>query len=273
MGPQCIEALYKNGVIPALISASPSNHPRSSSELSKQLSLAPPSRRPSLYLHGFCAMILHRGALFLVKWRSLVRRLSAPRPSFVAPTGLRCRPRLRPRPRLDLRPRQARYGFPSPVASFRSCPTTTHTNFAFQPFNDRLPRTPPASPSPLSPSSSRSALAPSAPDPRPHANAIIAIHNVISILSIILSYLCACAAPPASSPGTCTLPVRTLDVLLQLRSLPSFCGLLVLVRLGLVRGSVRTRRAPPSLLALHSAVLEPDRGRNSAGERHWSSPA
>jgi len=78
-------------------------------------------------------MITHRGALLLVKRGSLIRRLSAFRPSFVAPTGLRYLPRLRPHPRLDLRPRRARYGFPSPVASFRSCPTTTHVNFAFQP--------------------------------------------------------------------------------------------------------------------------------------------
>jgi len=37
-----------------------------------------------------------------------------------------------------------------------------------------------------------------------------------------------------------------------------------LARLGLGRGSVRTRRAPPPLLALRSVVLEPDRGRNIA---------
>ena len=159
------------------------------------MSLAPPSRRPSLYLHGFCAMILHRGALFLVKWRSLVRRLSAPRPSFVAPTGLRYLPRLRPHPHLDLRPRRGRYSFPSPVASFQSFPTTIHAKFAFQPPGDRtpsgiarLPLKPSLSFSPSSPSSSRFALAPSAPDPRPHAAAIIAIHDVISMPSIIFSY-------------------------------------------------------------------------------------
>jgi len=106
--------------IPALISASPSHHPRSSSNLSELLSLAPSSQRPSSYLHGFCAMIPHRGTLFLVKIRPMTRRLSASR--FVAPTGLRNLPRLRPHPRLDLHSRRARYGFPSPVASFRSCP-------------------------------------------------------------------------------------------------------------------------------------------------------
>ena len=73
--------------------------------------MAPSSRRPSSYLHGFCAMIPHRGKLFLVKRRSLVRRLSASKPSFVAPTGLRHLPRLRPKPRLNLYPRRARYGF------------------------------------------------------------------------------------------------------------------------------------------------------------------
>ena len=62
----------------------------------------PSSRRSSSYLHGFCAMIPHRGTLFLVKRRSLARRLSAPRPLFVAPTGLWQLPRLRPNPRLDL---------------------------------------------------------------------------------------------------------------------------------------------------------------------------
>ena len=41
----------------------------------------------------------------------------------------------------------------------------------------RFPRTPSASSSPSSPSSSRSFLTPSAPDPRPHAVAIIAIHE------------------------------------------------------------------------------------------------
>jgi len=67
-------------------------------------------------------MIPHRGALFLVKRRSLARRLSASKPLFVAPTGLRYLPRLRPHLRLDLHPRRAHYGFPSPVASFRFCP-------------------------------------------------------------------------------------------------------------------------------------------------------
>ena len=47
-------------------------------------------------------------------------------------------------------------------------------------------------------------------------------------------------------------------------AIPTVAELLVLVRLGLVRGSVRTRRAPPPLLALRSVVLEPDRGRNIA---------
>ena len=150
-------------------------------------------------------MIPHRGALLLVNRRSLVRRLSASRPSFVAPTGLRHLPRLCPHPRLYFRQRRARNGFPSPVASFWSCPTTTHANFAFQPLSDRapldiarLPLTPSASFSPSSPSSSRSALAPSAPDPRPHATAIIAIHDAISILPITFSYLYAGATPLAS---------------------------------------------------------------------------
>jgi len=150
-------------------------------------------------------MIPHRRTLFLVKRRSLFRRLRASRPSFVAPTGLRHLPRLRPHPRLDFRPRRARYGFPSPVASFWSCPTTTHAIFAFRPLGDRapsgiarLPLTPSASFSPSLSSSSRSALAPSALGPCPYASAIIAIHNAISILSIILSYLYAGATPPAS---------------------------------------------------------------------------
>jgi len=82
----------------------------------------------------------------------------------------------------------------------------------------------------ISPSSlSRSAIAPSAPDPRPHAAAIITIHDAISILSIILSYLYAGATPPASSPDTCALFVPTLAVLLQLRSLPAFLPYLVLL--------------------------------------------
>ena len=80
-----------------------------------------------------------------------------------------------------------------------------------------------------SPSSSRSALAPYAPDPRPHAAAIIAINDVISVLSIILSYLYAGATPPASSPDTCALSVPTVAVLLQLRSLPAFLPCLVLL--------------------------------------------
>ena len=45
--------------------------------------------------------------------------------------------------------------------------------------------------------------------PRPHVVAIIAIHDVISILSIILSYLYAGATPPASSPDNCTLSLPT----------------------------------------------------------------
>ena len=153
-----------------LISASPSHHPRSSSNLSKELSLALPSRRSSSYIYGFCAMIPHRGTLILVKRRSLARRLSASRPSFVDLTGLRHLPRLRPHHRTGLRPRPARYGFPSPAASFRSFPTITHAKFAVQPLSDRapsgiarLPLTPSASSSPSSPSSSKSALAPSAP--------------------------------------------------------------------------------------------------------------
>ena len=52
----------------------------------------------------------------------MARRLSASSIFFVAPTGLRYLLRLRPHPRFDLHPRRARYGFPSPVASFRSCP-------------------------------------------------------------------------------------------------------------------------------------------------------
>ena len=136
----------------------PSHHPRSPSNLSELLFLTPLSRRSSSYLQSFCAMIPHRRKLFLVKKRSLVRRLSASRPSFVAPTGLRHLSRFRPHPRLNLRPRRARYGFPSPVASFWSCLTTTHANFAFQPLSDRapsgiarLPLTPSASSSPSSP--------------------------------------------------------------------------------------------------------------------------
>ena len=50
-------------------------------------------------------------------------------------------------------------------------------------------------------------------------------------------------------------------------AIPTVAELLVLVRLGLVRGSVRTRRAraPPPLLALRSVVLEPDWSRNRQG--------
>ena len=161
-------------------------------------------------------MIPHRGTFLLVKSRSLIRRLSASKTSFVAPTGFRCLPRLRLHPRLDLRPRRARYGFPSPVASFQSCLTVTHAKIAVQPLSDRapsgivrLPRTSSASFLPSPPSSSRYVLAPSAPDPRPRAVAIIAIHIVIRILSIILSYLYAGATPPASSPDTCALSVPT----------------------------------------------------------------
>jgi len=147
-------------------------------------------------------MIPRRGKLFLVKRRSLARRLSASRPSFVAPTGLRHLPRLRPHPRLDLRPRRARSGFPSPVASYRSCPTIIHAKLAVRPLRDRapsgvarLPRTPSASSSPSSPSSCRSPLVPSAPDPRPHTSAIIANHDVISILSFYFIYRSSSATP------------------------------------------------------------------------------
>jgi len=156
----------------------------------------PSSRRSSSYLHGFCATIPHRGELFLVKRWPLARRLSAPMPLFVAPTSLRHLTRLRPHPRFDLHPRRARYGFPSPVTSYRPCPTITHAKFAVQPLSDRapssiarLPRTLSESSSPSSPSSSRSSLAPSAPDPRPQTVATIAIHVVIDVLSIVLCYL------------------------------------------------------------------------------------
>jgi len=44
---------------------------------------------------------------------------------------------------------------------------------------------------------------------RPRVAAIIAIHDVIRILSIIPSYLYAGATPPASSPDTCALSVPT----------------------------------------------------------------
>ena len=50
----------------------------------------------------------------------------------------------------------------------------------------------------------------------------------------------------------------------MIREIPTVAKLLVLVRLGLIRGLVHTRRAPPSLLALRSVVLEPDHGRNIA---------
>ena len=65
--------------------------------------------------------------------------------------------------------------------------------------------------------------------PRPHATAIIAINDAISILSIILSYLYAGATPPVSSRGTCALSAPTLAVLLQLRSLPAFLPFLMLL--------------------------------------------
>ena len=75
------------------------------------------------------------------KMRSLTRRLSASKPLFVVPTDLRHLPRLRPHPRLDLCPRRrrARYGFPSPIAFFRSRPAITHAKFAVQPLSDRAP--------------------------------------------------------------------------------------------------------------------------------------
>ena len=163
--------------------------------------------------------------------RSLARRLSASKPLFVAPTGLRDLPRLRPHPRLDLRLRRAHYGFPSPIASFWSRLTITHAKFAVDIPSDRAPsgiacrpRTPSVSSPPSPPSSSRSSFAPSAPDPRPHAAAIIAIHDAISILRCLY----AGASPPASSPDTYALPVPTLAVLLQLRS-PCFLPYLALL--------------------------------------------
>ena len=63
----------------------------------------------------------------------------------------------------------------------------------------------------------------------PHTAAIIAIHDVINILSIILSYFYAGTTPPASSPDTCALLVPTLTVILQLCSLPAFLTCLVLL--------------------------------------------
>ena len=143
-----------------------------------------PSRPAAKNLAPVLSFHLDRGALILVKRRSLARRLQRLQAFVRRPTGLRYLPRLLPNPRLDMHPRRPRNGFPSPVASFRSCPTVNHAKFAVQPLSDRapsgiarLPRTPSASSSPSSPFSSRSSFAPSAPDHRPHAATIIAIHQ------------------------------------------------------------------------------------------------
>ena len=217
-------------------------------------------------------MIPHRGALLLVKRRSLVRRLSASRPSFVAPTGLRHLPRLCPHPRLYFRQRRARNGFPSPVASFWSCPTTTHANFAFQPLSDRapldiarLPLTPSASFSPSSPSSSRSALMLSAPDHRPLAVAIIAIRDVISILLIIFSYLTRNTRAPHFTPQhrlLCHMPygivlVRVRVPLRRRRSSGEFPRHLCTVRSYLCK--INAAALSPCLSAMPCALAPPAR--------------
>ena len=122
----------------------------------------------------------------------------------------------------------------------------------------RCPRTPSTSPSPSSPFSSRSSFAPSAPDLRLQAAAIIAIHDAIRIISIILIYIYAGVTPPASSPEICALPVHTLAVLLQLRSLPAFLPCLVLLSPPKSSASACTPpRYPPTKHALMAVATMP----------------
>jgi len=199
----------------------------------------------------------------------LARHLSASKPLFVAPKGLRNLPRLRPHPCLGLHPRWARYGFPLPVASFRSRPTITHVKFAVQPLSDRapsgitcLPRTPPESSSPSSPSSFVSICVrdvrarPPSSRCRHHRRPRCHQHPT-DHPQLPLRWRHSSGEFPRH---TCALHVPTFAVLLQLRFFPAFLPCLSALPYALAPSPPRTAvytlpRTPPRAHAPHPATL------------------